>query len=224
MIKNKIKHSFVRAIALICSVVASAVAAFILMMAPAIAHHASGGEAPKSLLEGFVTGLAHPVIGLDHLAFVVAIGLVAAVLGRGVGVLAVFLLAALVGTGLHLASVNLPAPELVISASVLLFGGLVATRRPLNCLAVGALSAVAGIFHGYAYGEAVVGAQSSSVMAYLIGFTLIQGAIAGLAYLASRRALAGDRAQSHTSGTTAVKQAGFAICGAGAVFLGSLLI
>ncbi len=220
MIKNKIRRSFVRAIALICS----AVAASMLMMAPAIAHHPSGGEAPKSLLEGFVTGLAHPVIGLDHLAFVVAIGLVAAVLGRGVGVLAAFLLAALAGTGLHLASVNLPAPELVISVSVLLFGGLVATRRPLNLLAVMALSAVAGVFHGYAYGEAVVGAESTSVMAYLIGFTLIQGAIAGIAYLLSGRALASDRAKNHTSGMTAVKQAGFAICGAGAVFLGNLLV
>ena len=201
----------------------SALAASMLIIAPAIAHHASGGEAPKSLLEGFTTGLAHPVIGLDHLAFVVAVGLVAAVLGRGV-VLAAFLLAALVGTGLHLVSINLPEPELMISASVLLFGGLIATRRSLNLLTVAALSAVAGIFHGYAYGEAVVGAEVTSVMAYLVGFTLIQGAIASVAYLLSRRALEGDRAKNHTSGMMAVKQAGFAICGAGAVLLGNLLV
>jgi hypothetical protein len=45
---------------------------------PAFAHHALGGKLPATAWEGFLSGLAHPVIGLDHLAFVVAIGLVAA--------------------------------------------------------------------------------------------------------------------------------------------------
>ena len=39
------------------------------------------GETPTTLYEGLVSGLAHPVIGLDHLAFIVAAGLIAAVAG-----------------------------------------------------------------------------------------------------------------------------------------------
>jgi urease accessory protein len=40
------------------------------------------------------------------------------------------------------------------------------------------LAALAGLFHGYAYGEAVVGAGMDPIMAYLAGLCLIQMAIA----------------------------------------------
>jgi urease accessory protein len=192
---------------------------------PAIAHHASGGEAPKSVLEGFITGLAHPVIGLDHFAFVIAIGLLAAVLRRGLVVPIAFLLAALAGTGLHLAALDLPAAELMISASVLLFGLLIATGRQLNIAAVVALSALAGIFHGYAYGEAVVGAEVSAIVAYLIGFTVIQGVIATAAYLVVQRGLKGSSDPSAVgTASLSIRYAGFIIVGAGIAFLSNLFL
>ncbi len=192
----------------------------LLLAAPAMAHHPFGGEAPKNILQGLLSGLGHPVIGLDHLAFVIAVGLLAAVLRRGMLVPIVFLLAAVAGTGLHLAELTLPAPELVISASVLLFGLLAVTCRPLNTPAVMALAAIAGIFHGYAYGEAIIGAEPMPIAAYLAGFTGIQGAIAYATYFLSQRLLNQDRA----AGMVSVRQAGFVICGAGAAFLGNLLV
>lgn len=192
----------------------------LLLAAPAMAHHPFGGEAPKNILQGLLSGLGHPVIGLDHLAFVIAVGLLAAVLRRGMLVPIVFLLAAVAGTGLHLAELTLPAPELVISASVLLFGLLAVTCRPLNTPAVMALAAIAGIFHGYAYGEAIIGAEPMPIVAYLAGFTGIQGAIAYATYFLSQRLLNQDRA----AGMVSVRQAGFVICGAGAAFLGNLLV
>jgi len=42
--------------------------------AGAEAHHAMGGTMPQTLAQGLLSGLAHPVIGLDHLAFTVAAG------------------------------------------------------------------------------------------------------------------------------------------------------
>jgi urease accessory protein len=42
------------------------------------AHHAMGGTTPQTLAQGLLSGLAHPVIGLDHLAFTLAAGLLAA--------------------------------------------------------------------------------------------------------------------------------------------------
>ncbi len=194
--------------------------ATLMLAAPAMAHHASGGKAPQTAIEGLLTGVAHPVIGLDHLAFVIAIGLLAAILKRGIAVPITFLLAALAGTGLHFAALNLPTPELVISASVLLFGLLAVTHRQLSTPAVVVLTALAGLFHGYAYGEAIIGAEPMPIVAYLVGFTLIQGAIAYATYLLSQRALN----QNPATGMTSLRQAGFVICGAGAAFLGSLLV
>lgn len=34
---------------------------------PALAHHAMGNTTPNTFAEGLVSGLAHPIIGLDHL-------------------------------------------------------------------------------------------------------------------------------------------------------------
>lgn len=194
--------------------------ATLMLAAPAMAHHPFGGDAPQTVFQGMLSGLGHPVIGLDHFTFVVAVGLLAAVLRRGLWVPVVFLWAAIAGTGLHLAELNLPVPELVISASVLLFGLLAVTRRQLSTSAVMALTAVAGIFHGYAYGEAIIGAEPMPIGAYLAGFTVMQGAIAYAAYLISQRTLSQNRA----AGIVSVRYAGFAICGAGTVLLSSLLV
>jgi len=59
------------------------------------------------------------VIGLDHFAFVVAIGLLAAGQVCGVFIPAGFVLAALAGTGIHLFSFDLPAAETAIAVSVI---------------------------------------------------------------------------------------------------------
>ncbi len=59
---------------------------------PAAAHHALGGTRPTTLVEGFFSGLAHPVIGWDHLAFIIAAGLLAAVINKGIMLPAAFVL------------------------------------------------------------------------------------------------------------------------------------
>jgi urease accessory protein len=47
------------------------------------------------------------------------------------------------------------------------------------------LFAAAGLFHGYALGESIVGAESSPLGAYLAGLLAIQTLIAIAAYLAT---------------------------------------
>ncbi len=44
------------------------------------------------------------------------------------------------------------------------------------------VGATAGIFHGYAYGEAIVGAETTALNAYLLGFSLIQLIISAIAF------------------------------------------
>ncbi|EDX84077.1 HupE / UreJ protein [Synechococcus sp. PCC 7335] len=186
---------------------------------PALAHHPFGGSAPKNIFEGILSGAGHPVIGFDHLAFVVAAGLLAAVISRGWRVPAAFVVATLFGTGVHLAEINLPMIEIVISVSVLLFGALAVMRDRLNPMVVVLLSALAGVFHGYAYGEAVVGAEPTPIVAYLIGFAGVQSAIAYTTYLLSKRAISTNQ----TSGLVSVRHAGFAVLGVGIAFVGGLL-
>ncbi len=183
--------------------------------APALAHHAMASQTPTNMFEGFLSGLAHPVIGFDHLAFVVAVGLLAAQQGASLFFPVAFLLMALLGTGLHLQGVNLPAAEVGVALSVILFGALLLLNRRLSIPLLMVLGAIAGLFHGYAYGESIVGAGMAPLTAYLLGFTAIQLAIAlgarqvGLA-LAERKA--------------ALRFPAMAICAIGVVFLTGAIV
>lgn len=166
-------------------------AAAILAALPATgaqAHHAMGGTLPSTGLEGFVSGLAHPVIGLDHLAFLLAAGLIAGAARLGPLMPLAFVAASMAGVAAHLLAWDLPAAELLVAFSVVGAGALVAARRTLGRLGAAALFAVAGLFHGYAYGESIVGAEETPLAAYLVGLALVQSAIAiGVAALVARR-------------------------------------
>lgn len=181
------------------------------------AHHVMGGGKPATLVEGLLSGLGHPIIGMDHLAFVIAVGLVAGMAGLNVLLPALFVAASAAGVALHVAGIELPKAELVVAASVLLVGALIA----MDAKAAGrpwlwaALFAAAGLFHGYAYGESIFGAESTPLLGYLAGLVLVQAAIAtGVALLARR----GDAASLRT------RLAGAAIAGVGiAVLAGQVL-
>jgi urease accessory protein len=148
--------------------------ATLLSATPAFAHHAFGSRLPINLGEGFLAGLAHPIIGPDHFAFVVAAGLLAVNQRRGWLIPCAFMLTAMAGTSLHLTGMNISGVELLISGSVLLFGILLALKESPNIILSAGLGAIAGLFHGYAYGESIFGAGMQPLLAYLAGFTTIQ--------------------------------------------------
>lgn len=180
-----------------------------------LAHHAMGGRTPSNFFEGFLSGLAHPVIGLDHFAFVVAIGLLAAGQVSSAFIPAGFVLAALVGTGIHLLSIDLPAAEIAIALSVVTFGAMLVMPNRPNSFVLTVLAAIAGLFHGYAYGEAIVGAQMTPLVAYLLGFTLIQYVVALVAQAIGNSVIQ----QTANKPFRLMRFAGFAICALGVVFL-----
>ena len=113
-----------------------------------------------------------------------------------------------------LAGVSLPVVELVIAVSVLLAGGLIAFGRSLPWPAFAALFAMAGLFHGYAYGESIFGAETTPVVSYLAGFAAIQYGIAVAVMEATRRL-----ARLFTGDVAYVRIAGGAIAGVAMVFL-----
>lgn len=188
---------------------------------PALAHHAMGGNTPTNFWEGFLSGLAHPVIGVDHFAFVVAVGLLAGLQSQGgIFIPVVFIGSTLAGTGIHLLNVDLPATESFIALSVLAFGVMLARKNRPNYFWIVGLAGLAGIFHGYAYGESIVGAQMAPLVAYLAGFALIQLGVALLAFWLGKLTL--NQVVGQTS--LPLRFAGFSICGAGLAFLCSTLL
>src|SRR5258708_34195202 len=48
-------------------------ASIALLIDPALAHHVMGGQVPVTFRDGLLSGLAHPIIGIDHFAAVVAV-------------------------------------------------------------------------------------------------------------------------------------------------------
>ncbi|MBP0020340.1 MAG: HupE/UreJ family protein [Cyanobacteria bacterium SBLK] len=199
----------------------SAIALFLLAVPPAIAHHPFGGKTPANFIEGILSGMGHPIIGPDHFAFIVAIGLLAALKGKqGIFLPVAFVLATVAGTIVHLFGLDLPAPELVISASVLTFGVFLAIEESPNWAWLAGSAAIAGLFHGYAYGEAIVGAEMTPLVAYLVGFALIQLAIALAAFKIANLALKKVAEQP----ALALRFAGFTISGIGAAFLSSVIL
>lgn len=198
-----------------------ALALLLITPGTSMAHHAMDGALPYDFTTGFVSGLAHPVIGLDHLAFVVAIGLLSIGCARRFLMPLAFVAFTILGTVLHLKEMALPAVELVIALTVLVAGGLIISRKEIPWQFAASLFAVAGMFHGYAYGESIFGAEATPMLSYLAGFATIQYAIAvgvmeGARYLI-RRPMA-----DHSG--TAIRIAGGVVSGVAMVFLSNQLM
>ena len=103
------------------------VLAIIMIVAaqPAWAHHVMGGKMPETFLQGLLSGFGHPVIGVDHLAAIVGVGILAAIAGRSAAVVLAFSVAVIAGVGLHLSKIDLPASELFVGLTTLVIGALV---------------------------------------------------------------------------------------------------
>jgi urease accessory protein len=191
-------------------------AAFILAAEPALAHHVMGGRMPVTFGEGFLSGLGHPVIGLDHFAAVVAVGCLAAAHRAGAVLALGFVAAMMLGVAAHLGGASVPGAEVLVAATVIGLGVAVVRDPPLPAAAAVALFVVAGLVHGYALGESIYGAERAPLAAYLLGLAVIQGAIA-LAAMSLARSFA-----SRTS--LAVRLAGAGIAGVGLTFLVQQLV
>jgi len=165
------------------------VSAVALGAAPAFAHHVMGGRMPATFAEGILSGLGHPVIGLDHFAAVVAVGCLAAAHRAGPALALGFVMAMMGGVVLHLQGTTVPAAEIMVALSVIILGAIMLRGQNLATGAALTLFALVGLVHGYALGESIYGAEQTPLYAYLLGLAVIQGAIA-LAAMSIARAVA----------------------------------
>lgn len=140
----------------------------LLAAAPASAHHLMGFfHLTPSPLSGLLSGLGHPLLGPDHLLFLLALGLVG--LQRPtrwvLGLLATGLSASLLGLVLP----GLPGAELLVALSLVVVGLVQLGRLPA------ALLLPAFALHGYVLSEAVLGWEPTPVGFYLLGLLISQG-------------------------------------------------
>ncbi len=167
-----------------CAVI---VALLLLIPHQARAHHFMDGTLPQTLVQGFLSGLGHPLIGLDHAAFIIAAGFFIAIVTGGLWGIAALIIGSLIGASMHLMGIGLPGGEVGVALSVILIGGLLMARRQITLSWLVSGLALTGFLHGHAYAESIFGAEATPLVAYLIGFSLIQLGIAITAWWFHRR-------------------------------------
>lgn len=197
----------------------SVVGAGLAMFAPlAAAHHPMGGQTPETFTQGLLSGFGHPILGLDHFAFLLVVALLSiALIGKARYLVPLaFVAATVMGTLYHLGAADLPWSESIIALSVLLGGLFVLLKGSASALLLAVMVGAAGVFHGYAYGEAIVGAEASPLLSYLLGFSIMQYAIiVGISKLLQMLA---DRSEKLHG--FAARFGGISATAVGALFLG----
>jgi urease accessory protein len=172
---------------------------------PARAH--GGGD----IASGFLGGFAHPLLGPDHVAAMVAVGLWGAMLGSpALWLLPVtFPLVMAFGGVLGIAGVPIPHVEIGIAVSAIALGLMVAlaVRAPLGVALV--LVAAFAIFHGHAHGAELP--PGGDAIAFSAGFVIATGLLhlCGIGFGVTTR---------WPAGRLAVRLTGAAIAIAGVVF------
>ncbi|THH36056.1 hydantoin utilization protein A [Aliishimia ponticola] len=163
----------------------AAVAGLATLAAPAMAHHPLAGAPMETMAHGMLSGVGHPILGFDHLAFVVLVGIAAAFTGQSLKAPLGYVAGMLLGCLLMMAGVTLPFAEVVIGASLLVMGYVVLSGRQMSLQTVLLAFGAFGLFHGTAFGESIVGQEAGYglgvAFGYLLGLGLTQYLIAVLA-------------------------------------------
>lgn len=159
--------------------------ALALTATPALAHHPLNGMPMETFAHGMLSGVGHPVLGFDHLFFVILVGIAALFTTRRYMAPAAYIGAMLVGCGLMYAGVALPLTEAVIAFSLLALGYVVLSGRALSIVPAVAIFAGFGLFHGSAFGGSIAGQEGGISAAVLVGYLIGLGAIQYLIAIAA---------------------------------------
>jgi len=184
-------------------VYSAAVVLFALPM-PLAAHEGATAE-------GLISGLYHPISGLDHVLAMVAVGIWGAQLGApAIWVLPVtFPMVMALGGMMGLLGISLPGVEVGIGASALLLGLMVALEKKPDLRLAAALVGFFAIFHGFAHGAELPVGESG--LTYSVGFVACTGTlhVVGIGLGLAHRWTWGKRALRAFGGVIALAGAWF---------------
>lgn len=142
---------------------------FLTIAFPAFAHTGAGHGG------GFVAGFTHPILGWDHVAAMVAVGLWGAFLGAPAiwALPVVFPLVMAFAAVAGIVGIPIPAVETGIALSAVVLGLMIvfAVKPPIwiSTVIVGTFA----IFHGYAHGIELP--ATVDAFAYALGFVISTG-------------------------------------------------
>ncbi|MCG8519930.1 MAG: HupE/UreJ family protein [Pseudomonadales bacterium] len=121
---------------------------------------------------GFTSGLLHPMLGLDHLLAMAAIGFWSVRQSKLMkNATPAFVVGGMIlGAALAWGGLSLPGVETGITFSVLLAGILIATLAKLPTAVGGSLVGAFMVFHGFAHGTEMP--EGATLVAYLTGFSI----------------------------------------------------
>lgn len=151
------------------------IAALTLFIAPAVQAHTLIAEETS-----WSAGLMHPLLGVDHLLAMLAVGLWAAQQGGNrlwqlpLAFLSMMMFGAFVGQS----GVTLPYIEAGIASSLLVLGLMLTFAIRLSILPSLLMVGFFALFHGYAHGAEMP--QTLAVIEYALGFLLATAALHGL--------------------------------------------
>ncbi len=186
-----------------------AVVAGIAGFAPmgAFAHHPMSGLPMETFTHGLLSGVGHPILGFDHLFFVILVGIAALYTGRRYFAPAAYILAMLLGCLMMSTGVGLPAKEIVIGLSLLAVGMIVLSGRSMSGGVAICIFSLFGLFHGSAYGDTLAGQEAAVgwhvLIGYLTGLGVIQYVIslaAGAIMLTTFRAVSSAAIEARLAG------------------------
>ncbi len=162
----------------------------ILSSIPVYAHHPFDGNAgPYNFFQGLLSGLAHPVLGLDHFLFLLSVGLSGFLFNKRY--IALLIGSGLVGSMTGLTFPGMPGAEMIM--------GLSLTASAFVCL--GRLNPSLMIpliaLHGYVLSGVMLGSEPTPLFAYHLGLFISETLLVLLglkllrSYLAQKNILAG---------------------------------
>jgi urease accessory protein len=185
----------------------AALRTFVLLWPLAAWAHVESGQAG-----GFVSGLAHPVSGLDHVVAMIAVGLWGAQLGMPAlwFLPVVFPMLMAFGGFLGLIGAPLPGVEIGIAVSAIVLGALVLGRVRLPLVASVAVVAFFAVFHGHAHGTELESGHNA--LLYSLGFVIATGLLHGVG-------IAIGLVQRWEIGRQALRGAGALVMAVGVYFL-----
>lgn len=185
--------------------------ATVVVLSQAVSAYAHPGHGSD-----FHDGWQHPLMGLDHLLAIIAVGLLAARSGgRTLWLLpAAFLGSMLLGGLAASAGLRLPGVEFGILTSVLVLGALVAAARVAPQRVAVGLVVLFACFHGHAHAAEML--EHGAFAPYAGGFLLTTAVLLAAS-------LMGGVALEKFSRTRAVRFAGGAIAAAGLMMFAGLI-
>lgn len=164
--------------------------AVLILVALAPVLHSGGNS-------GVLAGFLHPLLGLDHMLAMVAVGLLSAQLGgRAIWTVpTTFVAVMVVGGMMGLAQIGLPWIEYGIAISVIALGVAIALKQGLPVGIAMVFVGVFALFHGYAHGAELPESLNTArgALSYVFGFIVATAGLHVIGALLGMMAVRTDR-------------------------------